>query len=442
MSDINSVAWSEGMFLRPQHFQQQDRYLQFQHAYINKTSNPYCWGIFDFEIDKSLLALGQFGLNHLQCIFQDNTLASLPEQAPLPKSISVAPGTLDQLVYIAVPVNKSSGLNISDSLDPVITRYKYHDQSIMDTSVGSDAIEMLQVAQLNCQLKLQNEDRSGYISFAVARIVEVSEEGLVHLDQKFIPCCYAVQNIPGLFKLIQEVIGMIKQRADVIAARLSQGQGASSSIADFLMLQLLNKYQPVFEHFHAISGLHPADFYQTLTSFAGELATFTSPDKRTVQMPAYQHDELSTIFSSCMAVIINSLSSVLEQTAVQLPLKESQFGIHVAPINDKKLLDSADFVLAVKADVKSEDIRQRLPSQIKIGSVETIRELVNNQLTGVGLTGLPVAPRQVPFHAGYHYFQLDKSSVHWAKLQSSGGIALHLSGNYPALMLELWAVNS
>lgn len=442
MSDINSVAWSEGVFLRPQHFQQQERYLQFQHAYINKTSNPYCWGIFDFEIDRSLLSLGQFGLNQLQCVFQDNTLASLPEQAPLPKPISVANGTVDQLIYITIPVNKSSGLNISDSLDPVITRYKYHDQSVTDTSVGSDAIEILQVAQLNCQLKLQNEDRSGYISFAVARIVDVSEEGQVHLDQKFIPACYTVQNIPGLFKLIQEVIGMIKKRADVIAARLGQGQGTSSSIADFLMLQLLNKYQPVFEHFHAISGLHPADFYQTLTSFAGELATFTAPDKRTVQMPAYQHDELTTIFSRCMAVIIHSLSSVLEQTAILLPLKESQFGIHVAPINDKKLLDRADFVLAVKADVKNEDIRQRLPSQIKIGSVETIRELVNNQLIGVGLTALPVAPRQVPFHAGYHYFQLDKSSVHWAKLQSSGGIALHLSGNYPALKLELWAINS
>ncbi|MCG6201232.1 type VI secretion system baseplate subunit TssK [Psychromonas antarctica] len=442
MSDINSVAWSEGMFLRPQHFQQQERYLQFQQAYINKTSNPYCWGVFDFEVDKNLLSLGQFGLNHLQCIFQDNTLASLPEQAPLPKSINVSSGIVDQLVYVAIPVNKSSGLNISGYLDPVITRYKYDDQSVMDTNIGSDAIEIVQVAKLNCLLKLENEDRSGYISFAIARIVEVSEEGLVHLDEKFIPSCYVIQNIPGLFKLTQELTGMIKQRADTIASRLSQGQGASSSIADFLMLQLLNRYQPIFEHFNAISGLHPANFYQTLTSFAGELATFSTPQKRVVKMASYQHDQLTAIFSHCMKVINTGLSSVLEQTAIQLPLKESQFGIHVAQINDKKLLDRADFILAVKADVTNEDLRQRLPSQIKIGSVETIRELVNNQLTGIGLSSLPVAPRQVPFHTGYHYFQLDKSNVHWHKLQSSGGVALHLSGNYPSLKLQLWAINS
>ena len=442
MSDINSIVWSEGMFLRPQHFQQQERYLEFQNAYMNKTCAPYHWGLFDIDIDKNLLSLGQFGLNSLQCVFQDNTIALLPEHAPLPNSISISEGVVDQLVYITIPVNKSGSLNISDPSEPVITRFKFHDQNIMDVSVGSDALETLQVAQLNCQLKLQSEDRSGYISFAIARIVEVTEEGGVLLDNKYIPPCFSVHNFPMLFNLIQEISGMVKQRADVLAARLNQGQGASSSIADFLMLQLLNKYQPIFEHYHSITGLHPEKLYTTLISFAVELATFSTPEKRVKKMPMYKHDELTVTFGYCMSVINHGLSSVLEQTATQLPLKERQFGIHVAPLNDKKLIDRADLILAVKADVSNEEIRQHLPSQIKIGSVDTIRDLVNNQLTGIGLTSLPVAPRQVPFHSGYHYFQLDKSSIHWAKLRTSGGIALHFSGHYPGLQLELWAVNS
>lgn len=442
MSDINSIVWSEGMFLRPQHFQQQERYLTFQNAHTQKTSDPYGWGLFDYGIDKNLLPLGQFGLHQLECIFQDNMIAILPEHGPLPTSITISEGVIDQLVYIAIPINKSTSLNISDASESLITRYKFHDQNIMDTSIGSDAMETLQVAQLNCQLKLQNEDRSGYISFAIAKIIEVTEEGVVHLDHKYIPPCYSIQHFPMLFNLIQEVSGMIKQRADVLAARLNQSQGGTSSISDFLMLQLLNKYQPIFEHYHSITGLHPEKFYMTLISFAGELATFSTPEKRPKKMPIYQHDELTAIFGYCMSIINHGLSSVLEQTAVQLPLKERQFGIHVAPLHDKKLLDRADLILAIKADVASEEIRQYLPSQIKIGSVDTIRNLVNNQLTGIRLASLPVAPRQVPFHSGYHYFQLEKSSVHWEKLRTSGGIALHFSGNYPGLELELWAINS
>ena len=442
MSDFSPVAWTEGMFLRPQHMQQQERYLQFQHANIHSKINPLSWGIFSVALDHTLLSLGQLRLDSIECLFADNTLAILPEQNPLPDAISIASGTTDQLVYIVVPVNKSTGLNISSDEENLITRYRYNDHNIVDTCVGADAMEVLQVAKLNCQLKLQSEDRAGYLSIAIARIIDVSEEGVIRLDKKFIPSCLCIENIPGLLNITREVQGMIHQRADAIAARLNQAQGTSSSIADFLMLQLLNKYQPIFEHFATVPGLHPEQLYMGLISFAGELSTFSAPDKRIATLPRYQHDNLTYIFSNCMVIINQGLSSVLEQTATELPLEKSKFGVYLAVLNDKGLLERADFVLAVKASIPHDELRQRLPAQIKIGSVESIRELVNNQLPGIGITSLPVAPRQVPYHSGYHYFQLDKSNNHWLKLNSSGGIALHLSGHYPELALELWAINN
>ena len=140
------------------------------------------------------------------------------------------------------------------------------------------------------------------------------------------------------------------------------------------------------------------------------------------------------------AALSQSLSTVLEQTAVALKLEEAQFGIKVAPLTDKSLLETAQFVLAVQADLTTEDIRRRLPAQIKLGPVEHIRDLVNNHLPGIGISALPVAPRQIPFHAGYHYFLLDNKSERWEQLKQSGGLALHVSGNYPGLKLELWAI--
>ncbi|XQW83493.1 type VI secretion system baseplate subunit TssK [Thalassotalea piscium] len=441
MSDFSPIAWTEGMFLRPQHMQQQERYLKFQQSAINAKVNPLFWGILQHEIDNSLLSLGQFRLNSIECIFQDNTLATLPEQGPLPEAITIPSGTLDQLIYIVLPINKSTGLNISNGEGSQITRYHYHDHNIVDTSIGSEASEILQIGKLNCQFKLQNEDRSGYVSIAIARVIEVSDEGVITLDKKFIPPCLSIDNIQSLVKITREIKGMINQRADAIAARLSQAQGSSSSISDFLMLQLLNKYQPIFEHYNLMSGIHPETLYITIISLSGELATFSSADKRAPDFPKYLHDNLSYVFSNVMASITQSLSSVLEQTAIELPLEKSKYGIYFTPIHDKNSLDRADFILAVKAALPNEEVRKRLPAQIKIGSVESIRELVNNQLPGIGIIALPVAPRQVPYHSGYHYFQLDKQNSHWLKLQSSGGIALHLSGNYPDLAIELWVVN-
>lgn len=272
--------------------------------------------------------------------------------------------------------------------------------------------------------------------------MDVSDEGLINLNKKFIAPCITVEKNNNILKYLNEINGMINQRAEVIANRLTKGQGPSSSVADFLMLQLLNKFQPIFAHYQSKLGLHPQSLYETLISFAGELSTFSSVDKRAPKMPKYQHENLTLIFHEIVILINQSLSSVIEQTALQLPLKETQYGIHVSPLNDKQLLDRAEFVLAVKADVENEYIRTRLPSQIKIGSVETIRELVNNQLAGIAITSLPVAPRQVAYNAGYHYFQLDKSHPHWLKLKTSGGIAMHFSGNYPELKLQLWAINN
>jgi type VI secretion system protein ImpJ len=72
--------------------------------------------------------------------------------------------------------------------------------------------------------------------------------------------------------------------------------------------------------------------------------------------------------------------------------------------------------------------------------VEKIRELVNLQLKGVPVHPMPVAPRQIPFHAGFVYFELDQTHELWTQLQTSGGVALFVGGEFPGLSLEFWAI--
>ena len=74
------------------------------------------------------------------------------------------------------------------------------------------------------------------------------------------------------------------------------------------------------------------------------------------------------------------------------------------------------------------------------GPSDKLRDLVNLQLPGVVLRSLPTAPRQLPFHAGFHYFELDRGGELWKQLEKSGSLALHVAGDFPALELELWAI--
>jgi type VI secretion system protein ImpJ len=38
------------------------------------------------------------------------------------------------------------------------------------------------------------------------------------------------------------------------------------------------------------------------------------------------------------------------------------------------------------------------------------------------------------------YFELDRNSTHCKELQASGGFAVHVSGDFPKLNIELWAI--
>ena len=80
----------------------------------------------------------------------------------------------------------------------------------------------------------------------------------------------------------------------------------------------------------------------------------------------------------------------------------------------------AVFVLAARADVPAEELRRRFPAQLKVGPVEKIRDLVNLQLPGVPVTPMPVAPRQIPYHAGFVYFELDQANELWGQLKDLG----------------------
>lgn len=172
----------------------------------------------------------------------------------------------------------------------------------------------------------------------------------------------------------------------------------------------------------------------------GELSTFVAKNKRPSAFPQYLHDSLQETFVPVMSSLRQCLSMVYEQTAASLALVEKNYGIRVAQIPDRSFITSALFVLAVKADMPENKLRTHLPAQIKVGPVERIRQLVNAAMPGIPLKALPVAPRQIPYHSGYTYFELERQSEFWKELQNSGGFAFHVGGDFPGLELELWAI--
>jgi len=443
MSENNRVIWSEGMFLRPQHFQQHDRYVESLIRGLSQGLHSYAWGFSRLKLDQTGLAIGKLGLSECSGVFQDGTPFNLPQDDNLPLPLDVPENEKASVVYLALPLRRSDAAEVDSEYNPDnMARFRLGERPVRDHNSGVDGRYDVQIGGLKPRLMCDSQERSGYVCLGVARIIEVRADKTIILDEQYIPPvvhCHSASVLAGFAKELQ---GLLHTRGEALAARVAgSGQGGGvAEVADFMLLQMINRYQPLLAHLANAASLHPEAFFQLCLQLAGELSTFYRPGKRPIGFNDYKHDDLKFSFQPLIDELRNLLSMVLEQNAVQLPLAEVKPGVYVAKRPELTLLEGAIFILAAKAQVSSELIRSHFPPQLKIGPVEDIQQLVRSALPGINIQALPVAPRQIPYHAGYSYFELNKQSELWGKMPASGGFAFHIGGSFPELELEFWAI--
>ncbi|AMG87322.1 type VI secretion system baseplate subunit TssK [Bordetella bronchiseptica] len=438
----NKVVWSEGMFLRPQHFQQFERHIEAQLRVRAAAASGCGWGYTALEIDRDALALGKLALARAAGVLPDGTPFEFERADEGPPALDIDPAMRDARVMLALPRRRAGACEVvyEDGAD-TLARYCVHEGEIEDSgSVGLEPA-LVQLGRLRLRLVPETELGDEWVALGAARVLERRADHRVVLDEMYIPPWLAADANPALRGYAGELSGLLQARAAALAQRLAQpGRGGVSEVADFLLLALVNRYAGALWHARQVPALHPERLFRDWLMLACDLATYTCATRLPEVLPDYRHDDLQASFGPLMAELRRSLSVVLEQHAVQIPLHDRGQGVRVAQIADAELLRSAGFVLAVHADMPAETVRTRFPAQVKIGPVERIRDLVHLQLPGVAVRALPVAPRQIPYSAGHVYFELDKNGEFWRQLERTGALALHLAGEFPGLALEFWAV--
>ncbi len=444
MTWFSKVVWSEGLFLRPQHFQQQDRHAQWQLQARTQGLTPFQWGFSTLDIDETALALGKIAIRHASGILPDGTPFEFPAAHAAPAALEFPADSRDAVVCLALPLQRQYATEINSSAaDDPLARYASHEESLPDSTCAGTASETLQIAEPRLVLELDSRLSDAYVKIGVMRITERRPDNTLLVDRGYIPPLLACSADSQISAILREILGLLRQRGEALAGRLTQaGHGGVSEIADFLFLLTVNRQQPVFEHLASIEPLHPERLYTQMLTLMGELATLVGSERRPGELPGYQHDNLQLSFDVLMRQIRRGLSAILEQNAIQIELVDHKQGRYIGTLTDRGLLHQAGFVLAVNAQIPSEAVRNRFPTQAKLGPVEKIRDLVNLQLPGIALRPLPVAPRQIPFHAGFSYFELDTSCEMWKQLDTSGGLGMYVSGEFPGLEVSLWAIKA
>ncbi|MCL2163294.1 MAG: type VI secretion system baseplate subunit TssK [Oscillospiraceae bacterium] len=441
MSNKNKVVWSEGMFLCPQHFQQQERYLESYTFRCVSSFVNYYWGFSTLELDTEALNLGTILVRHAKGVLPDGTPFDLNIDSTQPLAFDFPLDVKNGKVCLVLPP-------LIESVESVIyeedtssaSRFLAIPFKTEDINqVGSTAVD-IQIGQPRFKLMLENDVPHDWIKMGMVFVVERQADKVLRIDREYIPptlCCGNQENLSGF---ICAIVGLLNQRGDALAERLAAGgQGRISEVGDFLLLMLINRWQTLMQHLEEIKTLHPERLYAHLLSLEGELASFSAA-RRVTRHPVYYHDDLRETYQSLMIELRRALALVLDRTVIRIDLQERKYGVKMARVPDRSLFDQASFVLAAHADLPVEQMQAQFPLQAKIGPVEKIRDLVNLQLPGIVLRPLPIAPRELPYNAGYNYFELDAEHDLWKELGNSAGMALYVAGEFPGLNLECWAI--
>lgn len=440
----NKVIWQEGLFVKPQHFQQLQRYNDYVvHNRLSAISNLN-WGFTELDIDETQLKHGKISINKATGSMPDGTVFSIPDQdiLPVPLLVTGMNSTASRDIFLVFPIisdviNEVEGMH---SAGQSSGRYRINYSDVRDLHTNEGDASQLALGQLIPRLMTVADDLSAWVTVPVCRIKNRHSDGRLELDPDFIPGSQTVQASAALRRYRDEITSALASRASELAGRIgSPSQQGIADVAEFMMLQMFNKNQTRFTHRAALSRLHPEAFYLDLISLYGELVTFTEDTRLPDKLESYQHDNLTATFGQIMPRLRKALGTVLAPRAMNLPFSYMD-GIYVALVNDATLLQSANFVLAVKSQLPHEILQRQFIQQSKISSVEKIRNVVSVQVPGVPLVTLSTAPRQIPYHANYVYFSLDKNSPAWSEIMKQNGIALHVSGSFPELDLQLWAI--
>lgn len=437
-----SPLWTEGMYLRPQHFQQWGRYVEH---YLEQRCRPLqgaFWGFLALELDPDQLELGKVALRHARGVMPDGTpfVFSAPAECPAALEIPAASRNAEVVLALALRRPGSEEVLFEES-EGSPARYRAAEAELADCNALALGPATVQLACPRFRLMLREDVGETHQAIGILRIVERGGDHRLQLDKHYIPpllACMAHETLAGF---VNEVHSLLQQRSHALAQRLAQpGRGGVAEVADFMLLELTNRSLASTWMTQQDLPRHPAELFHDWLKLAFDLTTFTAAERRPQQWPRYLHDDLQQSFGPLMQELRQALSTVLEQSAIAIALQDRGHGVRVGRIPSPDLLREAGFIFAVHAELPGEVVRTRFPAQVKLGTVERIRDLVQLQLPGISVRTLPVAPRQIPYHAGYLYFEMEKGGDMWQQLQKTGVLALHLAGDFPGLQIELWAV--
>lgn len=447
MTSALRILWGEGMFLRPQHFQQQSIHQEWLVGQLLQLQHIYPFGMKRLIIDEAALAIGSLRLERATAILPDGTFLNIPANDPPPpvRDLNDIPslGT-ESIVYLALPALNGHGGNSLDAGQQATRPTRYTIECMRSPDLYTSGVEAeLSVLQHQTILLTERENRDGYFSIPVAKIA-LSPSGNWTLDTQFVPPLLDIHASELLTGLLRRLIDMLFVKSQQLTARHRErarnvAEYSTSDISSFWLLHTVNRNFPRLSHLLKSPLTHPEQLYLALAELNGELLTFSS-NAALAEIPAYSHDNPAPAFIALEKSIHELLDTVISSRYQVIPLVSTRPSLYIGRVDSEHLLENADLYLSIESQQPTARIIESVPLKLKVGSPEDVEKILNSALPGVRLSYASQTPSAIPVRIGNVYFAIEPGSSIYDRMKASRSICLYVPHTMQDLKIELIAV--
>jgi type VI secretion system protein ImpJ len=429
----DKVAWSEGVLLQPQHFQQLDRYHESLLAFRLDAIERNNWGALKVELDLRALQQGSIALLGFEGIMPDGTPVIIgsergvpgPKQRPLQDLFP--PSRRALTIYLGLPRERPRVNNYSLEGDGL--RYAIRPRKVADISRDDRECDM-SMALPNVSLFVEGEPLDGFTTLPIAQIVR-DPQGALTLSPSFIPPTPYIQSAAPFTARLERLLRAMASRLRVLSdTRRITGEGRvefnAADVTRYLQMSAINSMLPSMNYLARSSDASPRTAYLLLSQLAGQLATF-SPEFDMTQPLEFDFGDLEATFRELFDLNERLLALSDSERFVTCLLQSHGGGRHYGDLRDVRIEHCVRFLISIESSLPPPQIVEEFVRRGKAASHGDMEFVLNKNVGGMGLRETLRPPVELPVKPGLVYFDLlNTDEVFWKHVRQDRNLVVWL----------------
>ncbi len=437
---MDSLYFSEGLFLQPHHLQilQRSVIQRMQEQRASHWDFPY--GLIESMVSAESLKNLLVKFDHLSAVMPSGLEIRCPQTTDL-ASLSIKEAfessTAPITVLLAVPLWYADRANVLEGTQDarVKSQFKAAEVQLPDENTGTNP-QPIATRRINARLIIEGDDTSDMEVLPLLRIIHGTGEdvGMPRQDPAFVPPCMVLRGSALMRDAFREFANQVEASRAELAIQLGRSGFSIDTMRGVqfeqaLRLRTLSRFSARFSSLLRRPTLTPFEVFMDSRELLGELSSLYPDQPQIFAAPAYNHDKPLASVAEIMDKIRSLLRGAVTAKFLKADFKfDDSTKMFMAALSDEQLSAPTEYFIAIRSREDPLAVSKLAESQDQFQVAAP--SMVGRRIFGLKLKEERYPPVELPAQAGLNYFRVIRSESQrmWEKIKEEKGIGIRWLG--------------